>query len=97
MTQLFDGDDAAYQAWLAAHPHGYVLNVRRSLVPGYMVLHRADCHSIGKYHERSKPGGFTERGYLKVCADELVDLRAWVRRHGRPDGSFSKQCSRCRR
>ena len=97
MATVFDSNDDAYQAWLVAHPRGYVLNVRRNLAPSYMVLHRTSCYTIRNYHERSKPGGFTERGYIKVCADELADLRAWVRRHGRPDGSFSKECSRCGR
>ena len=36
---LFDGDDEAYRAWLVAHPGGYVLNTRRGIDPGYMVLH----------------------------------------------------------
>lgn len=95
MAVLFDGDDAAYQAWLTAYPCGYVLNVRRSLAPSYMVLHRAACSSISGYTRMAQAGGFTERNYLKLCANDLEHLRAWVRRHGRADGSFSKRCGRC--
>ncbi len=42
-----------------------------------------------------RPGGFTERDYVKVCSDSIADLGAWVRLHGRPSGSFSKLCPRC--
>ena len=31
----------------------------------------------------------------KNVADSLADLRAWVRRNGSADGSFSKECSIC--
>jgi hypothetical protein len=40
-------------------------------------------------------GAFTEMSYKKVCADKIEELRTWVRRHGRRDGSFSRECSLC--
>ena len=46
---VFDNSDTDYQAWLSANPTGFVLNARRSLVPSYMVLHRASCPSISQY------------------------------------------------
>lgn len=96
MTVLFDGDDTAYQSWLAAHPHGFVLNTRRTQVPTYMVLHRVACSSICAYTRMALPGGFTERDFIKVCAEDVEELRAWVRCHGRADGSFSNICGRCK-
>jgi len=93
---FFDGDDAAYRAWLAANRDGYVLNTRRRIDPGYMVLHRAGCYSISRYADNAPEGAFTERGYIKVCASELDAMRDWVRSNGRPDGSFSKECGICR-
>ena len=97
MAVLFDRDDESYQRWLHANPSGYVLNVRRNLSPSYMVLHLAGCHSVKNYGGTTKPGGFTERSYMKVCAPTLSELRAWVKRNGRPSGSFSKECSLCQK
>jgi hypothetical protein len=95
METVFDGDDNAYQAWLAANPNGYVLNTRREVDPLYMVLHRASCPTIREYTDMAQEGGFTERAYIKVCADSVSALRNWVRTHGRPDGTFSNECGRC--
>lgn len=91
----FDGNDAAYHAWLAANPRGYVINTRRTQPPSYMVLHRANCPRIRRDSDVARKGGFTERSYIKICATEIAILREWVRRHGRTDGSFSNECSSC--
>ena len=95
MALIFDGNDEAYQAWIAANPDGWVLNARRSLTTRYMVLHSVQCSSIRTYNDMAQPGGFTERAFVKICSPEIEDLRSWVRIHGRPDGSFSKECSHC--
>jgi hypothetical protein len=95
MVRIFDGNDDAYQAWVVAHPAGFVLNARRSLSPGYMVLHRSTCRSVRYYNPTAPRGAFTERGYVKICATDLVDLKHWARKHGRLNGSFSKVCSLC--
>jgi hypothetical protein len=95
MPVEFNSDDEPYLAWLGAHPAGYVLNTERAHSPEYMVLHRANCPSISVLVPPARPGGFTERDYVKVCADSVADLSAWVRLHGRPSGSFSERCPRC--
>jgi hypothetical protein len=95
MVTVFDGDDGGYHAWLAANPHGYVVNTGRGMSSSYMVLHRASCLTIGEYNETAREGGFTERAYIKVCSESIPDLRDWVRQHGRADGSFSSECGRC--
>jgi hypothetical protein len=95
MAVVFDSGDGPYLTWLGAHPTGYVLNTERSYSPGYMVLHRASCPSISVLIAPARPGGFTERDYVKVCSDNVADLSAWVRLNGRPNGSFSKRCPRC--
>jgi hypothetical protein len=92
---VFDGNDAAYQAWLLANPQGHVVNTRRNKPPSYMVLHRADCATIRRLSGMARKGGFTERSYIKICAVEIAALRDWVRRHARADGSFSTECSIC--
>lgn len=95
-VQEFAKDDASYQAWLKQHPDGYVINTPRGKPASYMVLHTARCSKIGDYNKMARPGGFTERDYIKICATDVASLRAWVRRHGRPDGSFTSICSICK-
>lgn len=90
-AMIFDRSDSAYFSWLASHPLGYVVNARRNLEPSYLMLHAAQCGLISTAKRAS--GAYTERGYIKVCSTEIDELRHWLRQHGRPDGSFSKQCS----
>jgi len=90
----FCNDDLSYLAWTTAHPSGFVLNVRSSPDPDYVVLHRADCKSIS--NSQQTPGAFTGRNYRKICAASVVELRLAAKREGRSDGSFSKRCGICR-
>lgn len=92
-TRLFDGNDKAYLDWVGRHPEGYVLTSSRSLYPAHTVIHRADCSLITRLMGNAEPGGFTERGYIKVYADSIPPLRAWVTAR-RADG-VSRECSRC--
>lgn len=94
--QEFDGNDAGYYRWLEQHPHGFVINTHRSPSADYMVLHRARCSHISQPIHEVKPGGFTERAYIKICAGDIDALRDWVRAHGRNDGSFSSECQQCK-
>jgi hypothetical protein len=89
----FCSDDLGYLAWTAAHPDGFVLNVRRIADPEYVVLHKATCDSIS--NDRQAPEAFTGRAYRKVCADSIQELRDAAQREGRPDRSFSKRCGFC--
>jgi serine/threonine protein kinase len=90
----FTGNDEAYLRWLDENPNGYVVNTHRSINPNYMVLHKAACGMIRSTHGIT-PGGYTERGYIKICAPVIEGLKSWVRQHGRPDGSFSSACKAC--
>ena len=92
-TILFDCNDAAYLAWIQGHPDGYVLTSSRSLYPAHTVIHRATCGLIRELMGSAKPGGFTERGYIKVYSESIPPLRDWVYRK-RPDGGV-RECSRC--
>jgi hypothetical protein len=92
----FSKSDNEYQDWLENHPEGFVLNMHRRKLATYMRLHRATCPYISNYTQMAKKGGFTEREYIKVCADDVSALRAWVKSNGRPDGSFSGECGSCR-
>lgn len=97
MPLIFVNDEEGYQKWLADHPSGHVVNARRNLTSSYMVLHTARCRSISRYSGFAPEGAFTERAYLKICSDDLGELRNWLKNHDRPDGSFSKICSLCHR
>lgn len=89
----FKNDDHGYLAWLVANPMGYVLNVRHDPDPGYVVLHRASCGTIGS--PKQKTGAFTERSFRKWVANSKVALKAAARNEGRSDGSFSNRCGLC--
>jgi hypothetical protein len=90
----FENDDLGYLTWTAAHPDGFVLNVRRVADPDYVVLHRANCVSIS--NDKQAPGAFTGREYRKVCVTSATALQDAAKREGRRDGSFSKRCALCR-
>ena len=89
---FFDNDDVAYLEWLARNRDGYVVNVRQTLSPDYVVLHRAACSTISAPQE---PGAYTERGYRKLCGRTLSDVAEAPTRCGRAKGSFTKRCSVC--
>lgn len=92
----FSGSDTTYQQWLSQHSSGFVINTERTKKPGYMVLHTTQCKHISQYKTMALTGGFTERLYVKICADNIDSLRAWTKQNGRPDGSFSSECSHCK-
>lgn len=97
MAMLFDGDDAMFLCWTTEFPDGYVVNLRRRLDPGYVVLHRANCRTL-KTHRNAEnnPGGFTERNYVKACSETVTDLEEFVAdRFGIQRPFFSKRCSTC--
>jgi hypothetical protein len=94
MIEFID-DDLGYLAWVAAHPDGYVLNVRRSPDPHYVVLHQANCTTIS--NEIRAPGAFTARSYRKICMSSEGMVPMAAKREGRSDGTPSKRCGHCLR
>lgn len=90
--EKFTDDDAGYLRWIANHPDGFVLNIERGERPEYTVLHRATCSAISRVRE---DGAYTERGYKKVVANNLNEIRAYAKSMGRADGTFSKLCGLC--
>jgi hypothetical protein len=85
----FRGNDPGYLAWIAAHPGGYVINIRRDHNPTDARLHAAGCRWISGENPRGGP--WTGR-YVKVCADALAALEQWASEHAR--GSI-KRCGTC--
>jgi hypothetical protein len=71
----FRDDDAGYLAWLAAHPDGYVINILRSHSATAARVHHAGCWTINGEH--SDGIALTDK-YVKVCAEQLIDLDQWA-------------------
>lgn len=94
---LFDGNDQAYMHWLSGHPDGFVVNSRRIPDSDYLVLHRATCGHVNSYAGMKRnPGGFTERSYVKYCADSIAELAAYLGTVINSSRPFSKACSVCK-
>ena len=91
----FVDDDRGYLSWLGRHPHGFVLNCPRGFSTKETVLHRATCSFVNDTQPGIPAGAFTERQYVKVCADTVSALREWVRSRGRDDGDFAKSSCSC--
>lgn len=94
--QHFVDDDAAYQEWLADHRSGYVVNTGRNPSAAYLMLHRADCHTI----TGTPAAGSTFTGdYSKVCGsrDELEAFAAKLGGALRPCGICLAQEARLSR
>ncbi len=85
----FRDDDRGYVAWIAAHPSGYVINIRRGHNPTDARLHIAGCRWISGENQR---GGPWTGPYVKVCADELADLEQWATNHA---GGPIRWCATC--
>ncbi|MBE7467783.1 MAG: hypothetical protein HS114_15610 [Anaerolineales bacterium] len=90
-------NEEQYQTWLTQNPDGFVVNTTWNTREraNYMVLHRATCKSISNYTAKKKWGGYTQRNYIKVCAQDIESLRDWIKNNGRPNGSFTREFPRC--
>ena len=95
MVGEFINDESGYMKWITKNPFGFVINTTRSMSPDYMVLHRATCMSISEPTDAAGPGGFTERDYIKICSNDIKELKVWIKEHGKPDGRFSSKCVHC--
>ena len=93
---IFQDDESGYFDWIAKNPDGYVVNTRRVLDPDYLVLHRASCLTVQTHRNiENNPGGFTERGYQKLCAPSVDDLNSYLVDTTGNQKPFTKRCSRC--
>jgi len=88
-VEIFRDDDAGYLAWVGEHRHGFVLNAARSPRPEYLILHRASCRTITG---RPTRGGPWTGPYIKVCADDCLQIAAWT---GASVGAVPRRCGVC--
>lgn len=71
----FADNDAAYLAWVAAHPSGFVINALRTPKSGPVLLHRAAC----KFITGTPPNGNVWTGeQIKHCSTSLQSLETWA-------------------
>jgi hypothetical protein len=76
-----------YAVWVAAHPHGHVINAHKTHSV-QMLWHRADCGHI-------QPDGilhWVTGSYLKACSLNAGALAVWAK--GRPEALT--YCQTCR-
>lgn len=85
-------NDAGYYQWLRLYPDGFILNIRSTYSPKFLVLHRADCRMISKQRDS---GVYTEHSQRKVCAETKMELIQWIKDNIKPDGYFTNECSIC--
>ena len=93
---VFQDDEAGYADWISRNADGFVVNTRRVLAPSYIVLHTARCGSMQTYRGMDQnPGGFTERGYQKICAADVDELLNHLVAETGNRHPITKYCSRC--
>ena len=67
MVDQFRDDDHGYLQWAAANPHGYVINIQRTLNPADARVHRADCYTINGHPSRGQT-------WTRALHQDLLDL-----------------------
>lgn len=85
---VFSGDDAAYRAWVSAHPQAFVLNAGRTAA-GAPVLHQAGCASL-----QGRAAGPSASAGPKACGATAAELEAWSAAQGL---AAPVRCRRCLR
>ncbi len=93
-AEIFKNNDKRYFQWLKNHPNGFVLTTVKAISIEYMSLHKATCRMINTYMKNMQNGAFTERDYIKICANSQEELLSWIKKQ---DGKgFTKKCSICK-
>ena len=98
MIRTFE-TEAEYLQWCKTNGDRFVLNVHRSLSPVSLMIHRAHGRLIIKYQDKTQPGGFVEKQYLRVDSRDAGKLKNWARKkrlahRGILDG-IARECKVC--
>lgn len=83
----FPETEQAYQEWVAAHPHGCVINVFKPHT-SRMVWHEATCFTIQP--NPTKP--WVTGDFIKACSNNPGALAAWAKGQAEELG----YCEHCR-
>jgi len=90
MSAIDFDDDHTYEAWLNAHPLGFVINAARPARPRYLILHRSSCHTITALlgNGKSWTGDMT-----KIGCDTKADAMQWCQSRFNTEPSTCGTCS----
>jgi hypothetical protein len=92
--EIFDNDDNEYFKWMNYNPESYVVNTFRSRNTQFSLLHRVGCRHISNESGYDK-GAYTERDYIKVCSNDLGELKDWFVKNYPKFRSYFKECKTC--
>jgi len=96
-AKVFKNNEKDYLRWIEKNRNGFVLNTSKKISHEfkfkYLVLHKATCKTIRKLMKNMEYGAFTERGYIKVCANSQAELLRWIGEQG--GNRFTNRCSKC--
>jgi len=88
-------NDHEYKNWINDNKVGFVLNTTTTPDPTYMVLHAHTCRTINIPISTASENSFTQKDYIKICSNTINELRKWVSKNGRKNGTFSVECQKC--
>lgn len=92
--QIFDNNDSAYFEWLDKNTSSFAVNTLRGINSNYFVLHKSKCHHISTTSRHDK-GAYTERDYIKICSDDINELKKWFEHHNTQFNGEFKECKTC--
>ena len=93
---VFRDDERGFVNWISGNSGGFVVNTRTELDTDYVVLHSANCGSMRNYRGMDQnPGGFTERGYQKICAASFDEILSHLVAETGNENPITKYCSLC--
>lgn len=92
--QIFNYGDEPFLQWMHSNTEGFVLNATSGENSSYLLFHKSQCRHISGYTSTQSLGAFTERSYIKVCANEPSDLVSWARIN-RPKVMEYTACKTC--
>ena len=79
-------EDGEYFDWLADHPSGFVLSMRKPRP----MLHVSSCTHVDRHNNA---GALTQRGPRQLCSDSKRRLREWFNEEG--FSGFPAKCPDC--
>lgn len=78
-------DDEEYFTWRKNNSGGYVLNIKKSHVDDYPMIHRVKENGTGCMSTKKKNGtsAYTTNDYYKVCSNSISELEtySWQEHH----------------
>lgn len=93
--QIFDNDDNAYLEWMDKNPSSFVVNTHRRKNSGNFWLHKSKCHHISTTATLAE-GAYTQRDFIKICSDDLNELRIWFEKNNSKFEGHFTACKTCK-